>query len=221
MQLRTVSFAVFAGVATGVSVAWVGTHFQTWPLSKVSSDQAASVLPEGASADAPALDATSRIAMEYARAVRDGDCERVIGATQWMSERLERARLISHDPAQLEEVRQDLFRRVLVRDLEGGQLRPEGVEDRYVFAPGVTLMPVAVDNGRDDLAQDVSGRAWIRVVYPSARSALFDETGSPIRSIDVGVNVSLQGKILKAAVVGNLEINHGSIASYGTPQEGG
>jgi len=42
--------------------------------------------------------------------------------------------------------------------------------------------------------------------------ALRDEAGRPIRSIVVGVDVSLDGCIVKAGILGNVELDRESIA---------
>ena len=117
----------------------------------------------------------------------------------------------SDGPEEVEKAREALCERVLGRAVEGNQLRPEGVEDRYVFSPGATIEEIGTDEGRNDLAQPARERTWFRVTYPSKDHALFDTTGRPIRTLDVAVNVSAEGAVLKASVVGNVEINRASV----------
>ena len=107
-----------------------------------------------------------------------------------------------------------LRRRSSQRLAEGNRLRPEGIEDQYVFAGGVTVTPVGIDAGRDDLERPVKDRTWVRVTFPDRSTALRDEAGLPIRSLVAGINVSEDGFVLKANVVGNLEIDADSIQTF-------
>jgi hypothetical protein len=154
------------------------------------------------------------IALRYAKAYQAGDGDEVIGLTWWMNERLNKTALGAADDRELDTVRDELRSRIQDRPIEGNRIRAEGVEDAYVFAPGATVEFVASDRGRKDLSQPVSERVWLRVTYPTPDSALCDESGKPIRSIIVGVNVSPGGYVVKAGVVGNLDIDRNSI-SYG------
>lgn len=144
--------------------------------------------------------------MQYARAFQTGAWDDIIAMTWWMQERLERVALRSSDPAEGERARQRLRAHLSRRAVAGNQLRPEGIEDQYVFAPGGELTAVSTDTGRETLAKPVSQRTWIRVTYPEPARALRDEEGNTIRSILVGVNVSQEGFVLKANVIGNLDI---------------
>lgn len=159
------------------------------------------------------LAAVRETALQYAGAVRDGDCARAIALTAWMGERLRNARTAGAD---VEAVREQLCAELQDRSLEGNRLRPEGVEDRYVFAPGVTIEFVRADAGRSDLSRPVRGRAWLRVEYPAADRALSDQTGRPLKALTVGVNVTREGYVAKAGVVGNLEIDYGSLRYEGS-----
>jgi hypothetical protein len=161
------------------------------------------------------------LAMRYVRAYQSGDCDEITGLTAWMQERMRKAALT--DPAEeaLEKVRQELRARVLDRSVEGNRLSPEGVEDAQVFAPGTTARLVGSDKGRKDLSQPVQERAWVRVTYPARDTALCDESGRPIRSITVGVNVSSEGYVVKAGVVGNLDVDRSSISYDWNDNQGG
>lgn len=176
------------------------------------------VAPDKGANPGPAFDpdagwaAPDTVAMQYAVAYQDGNSEEVIGVTQWMHERLQRVRMESADPQAEVEEKEKLAERIRERTVEGNLLLPEGIEDAYVFPPGATLEPVAVDEGSDDLEMPVKQRTWIRVTYPTRARALRDENGIPIRAITVGINVSAGGRVLKAGVIGNLEILWDSIS---------
>jgi hypothetical protein len=155
-------------------------------------------------------------ALRYARALQAGRVEQVISMTHWMQERLKRVQLSSSAPEDEETARAELRSDILLRTLEGNRLRPEGVRDKYIFAPGARFEVIGSDkreNGRDDpLTCPVKERTWLRVVYPNAATALRDEMGRPIRSIVVGVNTSPEGYVLKAGVLGNVEIQYDTIS---------
>ena len=163
----------------------------------------------------------SSVAWRYALAVRDSNCSEIIRMTLWMNERLDRVRAGHGDSEELEAARQALCRQITHRTIEGNQLTAEGVEDQYFFAPGVALELVGIDEGAASLKRPVAERSWIRVTYPHRRRALRDEGGRPIRSIVVGVNVSEDGYILKAGVIGNLDVDRESIRYSWPRPEGG
>jgi len=153
-------------------------------------------------------------AWEYACAFQRRDFDRVIGLTWWMQERLDRVRLEWPDSSGVEQAAADLRRRLATYSVEGNQLRPEGIEDQYVFAPGAVLSVVRRDAGRDDLAKDVAERMWIRVIYPDERHAPRNEFGRPIREMTVGINVATDGFVLKASVIGNVEFERDLIQMW-------
>ncbi|MBI5092170.1 MAG: hypothetical protein HZB26_06945 [Candidatus Hydrogenedentes bacterium] len=165
--------------------------------------------PPQAPAGPPAHTPENCLALRYARAVQDGNCEIVIPHTHWMRERL-KAILAGAEKGAEDRVRGELCDKIQYRPAEGNQLRKEGAEDQYVFAPGATFEWVSEDAGRTDLDAPVRRRTWIRVVFPVRSRALSDLKGRPIRSMVVGVNVSVGETVLKASVVGNLEIDYGS-----------
>ena len=137
----------------------------------------------------------------------------------WMAERAERLALESDD---LDVQRKGLDRmreQVMDRALEGNQLRPEGIEDQYIFAPGAKVTRIGKDLGRSDLARPVEDRTWLRVTYQEPRRAPLDEDGRRIHAITVGVNLSEDGYVLKAGILGNLEIDRDSL-SYWPGAEG-
>lgn len=162
----------------------------------------------------------SSVAWRYALAVRENNCAEVVRMTLWMNERLDRVRAAHGNSEELEEARKTLCRQITRRAVEGNQLTPEGVEDQYVFAPGVQLELVGTDEGAEGLKRPVAERSWIRVTYPNRRRALRDHEGQPIRSIEVGVNVSQDGYVLKAGFIGNLDVDRDSI-QYSWPRPEG
>jgi hypothetical protein len=175
--------------------------------------------PAGADKDVgePVRPVDSRVretAMRYAEALRAGDCDEVIALTAWMQDRLREAAEAPAGEPTPEEVEEDLCATLQNRSVEGNRLRPEGVEDRYVFAPGVELEPLAEDEGRNDLSRPVLGRLWIRVTYPAPDRALCDAAGRPIRSLEAGIHVTPEGCVAKAGVLGNAEVAPQSV-SYG------
>jgi hypothetical protein len=152
-------------------------------------------------------------ALRYAKAIQDGKCDEIIEMTAWMAERLERLRLEANSPEALQQERQRLCDAIRAGSDEGNRLTREGIEDAYVFAQGATWEPVAVDTGRTDLDQPVLERTWLKVTYPDAARAPRDLSGKPIRILAAGVNVSAEGRILKAAIVGNLDIDWVTISN--------
>ena len=146
-------------------------------------------------------------AVRYVVAFRDGKWDDVVELVFWMREHLNRVRVSEGSPRAENEARETLKRQVSCRFLGSNQLRAEGVEDQYVFAPGTQIIPLGADAGRKDLLQPVADRTWFRVEFPDDATALRDENGAAIRSLTVGVNVSASGYVLKAAVIGNLEID--------------
>ncbi|MGI6459089.1 MAG: hypothetical protein ACOX5J_03165 [Candidatus Hydrogenedentales bacterium] len=169
-----------------------------------------------ASRELPLCDAT-----RYARAYQENRADDVIRMTHWMQECLKRVQRGSDDPDTLTAMHEQLRRNVLYRTLEGNRLRPEGVEDKYIFAPGTHLELLGSDRRGDGLEDALScpvrERTWLRVSYPDSAGALRDEEGRPIRSIVVGVDVSMEGHIVKAGVLGNVEIDRECIALDWSP----
>lgn len=114
-------------------------------------------------------------------------------------------------PEDVAQERERLIAQVSTRRITDNQLRDGGAEDQYFFTPGAQLDFILDDNGRDDLAAEVARRTWFNVIFPNREKALLDREGIPIHSIYVGVNVSLNGYVLKAGVIGNLDIDWDSI----------
>lgn len=167
--------------------------------------------PAAKQGEEPLSPPTGSAAWRYAEALRTGDTETVIDLTLWMQERLRRVQAGAGDPAAMAAARRALAEDALARNVAENQLRAEGVLDQYVFSPSSTVEFVGEDTGRTDLERPAAERLWFRVTYPSRDAALRDATGLPIRSLRVGVNVSPDGYILKANVLGNLDIDPESI----------
>jgi len=150
------------------------------------------------------------LGLHYARAVRDGDCGEVIALTWWMQERLDFVALEAGTAAARDAEHAVLCARLIHRVFEENVLRPEGVEDQYVFRPGAKFELIGYDEGEDTLAKPVWRREWILVRYTSPAQALRDARGRPLERLRVGVNISEDGYILKAGIVGNLTIDRDS-----------
>lgn len=160
-----------------------------------------------------------REARRYASAIQSGRCDEVIAMTAWMQERLEYVRRTAADPNEEIRTREELCRKTQERRPEGNQLSLEGIEDVYVFLLDAEVEVVGVDEGRDDLEKPVEERTWLEVRYPSKFRALHDQSGYPIKSLVVGVNISADGYVLKAGFLGNLDIDFDSV-SYRWETEG-
>lgn len=150
------------------------------------------------------------VAWRYAKAYQDGNWSQVLELTLWMEDRL--AFVARSDGADaVAQERENLIAQVSERRIADNHLRDVGVDDQYIFIPGARIEYVRDDAGRDDLEAAVARRTWFRVTYPAREKALLDKEGLPIRSVLVGVNVSLDGRVLKAEVVGNLDIDWDTI----------
>lgn len=145
-------------------------------------------------------------AMRYVRAMLDGNCDEAIALTLWMNDRIELSQL--KNPEQVADVREELCESLTDRRIEGNRLAEEGMEDQYVLAPGSRVTLVSVDEGRGDLERPVSSRVWVQVVYTRKERAPLDLGGLPIRSLLAGISTTHDSYVLKAAVVGNLEIDY-------------
>ncbi len=152
------------------------------------------------------------VAWKYARAMQEGDWEWAVRHTLWMRDRLRYVELHEGGTEAREKQELVLFEQLGQRTVEGNQLLKEGIEDQYVFKPGAALMMVGSDTPGEMLDRPVAERVWIRVTYPGREFALRDELHLPIRALTVGVNVSHDGYVLKANIIGNLDIDHDSIS---------
>ncbi len=160
-------------------------------------------------------------ALDYAHAMQQGNWDRVIEMTLWMRDRLDYVGGQTGDGAAVMSARQELAGMLAGRDAPGNRLTAQGIEDSYVFAPGAQVEAVAVDSGREDLAAPVAERVWLKVTFPSRARAPRDSMGLPIKALTVGVNVSAEGYILKAGIIGNLEIAWEAVSYAWEPPPGG
>jgi len=150
------------------------------------------------------------IAWQYATAYQEGNWDRVLALTLWAQERLQLVAEEEGEDAAAKE--RDVLRAAFgTRTLVENYLRDTGVEDQYVFAPGSRIGFDSVDEGREDLELPAATRTWLKVTYPAREKALLDRESVPIHSLRVGINVSHDGYVLKANIVGNLDIDWTSI----------
>ena len=203
--------AVAAGAGAGLGVAYLAL-----PAGAFDSATTVDSATGRASQNAAELETTTsqleRAALAYVQAVQDRDAAGVIGMTLWMQERLSYAQVTAKDASDVVAARAALERKILKRVIEHNQLCSEGVEDKYVFAPGAEVEVAGVDEGRSDLAEPAAGRVWLRVTYPRESVALRGNNGDPIHSLRVGVNLTRGQKVLKASVIGNLDIDYESLS---------
>jgi hypothetical protein len=151
-------------------------------------------------------------ALRYATALQQGAWDEIVNMTCWMQQRLMRVQLETGSAAARQEAHAALVKRISDRKVEGNRLRREGIEDQYVFVNDAKIEPVGLDAGHPSLEQATKDRTWIRVTYPSRKKALRDDKGIPIHSVIAGVNVSASDLVLKANVIGNLDIDWKSIS---------
>lgn len=156
------------------------------------------------------------VAWQYATAYQEGDWDRVLALTLWAQDRIRHVAESEGEDAALA-VRDALKAVFGTRTLADNYLRDTGVEDQYIFTPGARITFLSEDEGRDDLERPAARRTWIKVTYPARDRALLDAESIPVRSLRAGVNVSKDGYVLKANIVGNLEIDWASI-TYDWPQ---
>ncbi len=214
--MRRFLLALLVGASAGIVMGFgINTYVNQLTSSPVEEPAAEPVSEQGTDTLVE-----NRVALEYARAYQEGNWDLVVEKTLWMQERLERVQLETGKPEARGQAKAQLVAQLEKWDLAQNQLRLEGVEDRYIFAPGVRLEVLRQDEGQTGLERPVKHRTWIRVTYPSRSRALTDQMGLPIHGLTVGVNVSEEGMILKAGVVGNLDIDEASISYIWEPAPG-
>ena len=250
---RPCAIVVAIGIAAGATVAqvtgmwrWFGTESprETSEPQDVSPGAFGNQAAGQETAPAHQTNTAGATALRYAHALQSGDIDEAIDLTLWMRERLDFVRLANPEQESVESARRELGRLLQDRKAEGYVLRPEGVEDQYVFCPGSqvelsAVEHVAPDQGADDepaanaLAPTdaepvddylpaVRERVWLRVTYPGQSPGLRTSGGLAIRLLRVAVSVSKEGHVLKAGVIGNLEIDYDSIElSESALKEGG
>ncbi len=188
---------------------------------------AVSIAPAAVMGAPEAEDQYIAAALRYARALQDGFCEEVIRSTAWMDDRLHRVAMESSGQETIDNTWDSLCKKVMDRSIEGNLLVPEGIEDQYVFAPGVTMEVVGTDAGRQDLDRPVAERVWIRATFPRKQTAPLARAdgGSrmlAVRAMTVGVDITRDDRLVaKAGVIGNLEIDTSSLSFDWTAANGG
>ncbi len=210
-QLKQWSGAAVIGLLAGLGVWALASYYDDPPRTPALERRYSGMSQSGNEGGGDAPIPAGNLAFRYAIAVQEGHCGEILRMTEWMNERLDRVQSESGGAA-VEAERRRLCERAQRRNVERNQLSPEGAEDQYVFSPGARLTPVAVDEGEEGLSRPVRDRTWILVEYPSPHRALRGPGGEPIRSLLAGVNVSTDGYVLKAGVIGNLTIDRASIS---------
>jgi len=208
MRSSRVTVAVMLGALVGLALGVIvkGQLEEAAPPSVTES----AVPPSTTEAKVPARERpAAQAALAYAHALMENDWPSVVRQTWWMRARLDRVRTEGGD---VEEARRALAESLSDRNKAGNRLRPDGIEDQYLFRPGARAEVLAADDGAEDLEPAAAGRAWVRVTYGGPERAPLGPTGLPVRSLVVGVNVDEEGLVLKAGLSGNLEIDEGSIS---------
>lgn len=171
---------------------------------------AAPIARSGAAGFQPVVSA----AQGYAELMRTGQYQQALLKVAWVEDRLARVRAERGDAAAENDALAGLVADMARVDRSNAVLRNEGIEDQYVFASRAQVEVAGADAGRGGLERKTAGRAWLRVTYPEPGLAPRDEGGRAIRSLTVGLNMSDDQKVLKAEIVGNLEIDRFSIRFF-------
>ncbi len=154
-------------------------------------------------------------AEDYVHAVQRRDCEQVIAMTAWMQDRLDYVRARASDAvAEEQAAREDLCQKIHRVPPDRSELSEGGVDDAALFTPLAEVELVSVDPGADDLEAPSAGRVWLRVRYPGPNDALRDASGRSIKTIRAGLTLSPEGRVIKAGIVGNVEIDTESEPVY-------
>ena len=156
-------------------------------------------------------DWTQMPAWRYARAVADGDLETAIAMTLWMQDRLAFRRTETGDEVEVAKTREELAAGLREHTVEGNRLTAEGVEDQYLFAPGVDFAIVGELPGDTDLEAPVEQKVLFRIVYPRKETALCDSEGRPIHVLVAAIETNKDGMVLKAGIAGNAVLLRGTI----------
>lgn len=226
---RNWTAAIIVAAAAGLCYWWLSrqeTGLGGIPRPAVPPALANSAMPGAPKSppgtEAPATVTPDPVATRYVQAYQAGDWDAVIDLTCWMQERLMYVQAHSSDPGAREAERARLREELASRPPEGNLLAAEGIDDKYVFAPEAAVKTVFKDEGNTDLERPVASRTWFEVTYPQRETALRDEQGLPAKSITVGVSVSTDGFVLKANVIGNLDVDADSVSyAWNTGEQGG
>lgn len=217
------ALAVLVGVALGAALGWSVIHYVNLVKTESEPEPPKPVEASMYAAEPNRVPVKSGTieneAWHYAQAVQRGDWDDVMRRVPWMLERLTHAELNEGGQAARDAAREELIARMEDRSPSSvdNQLLAEGVEDWFVFSPYCTMAAESVDAGRRDLEAPADSRTWIRVTYDSPITALRDSLNLPIHSLLAGVNTSASGGVLKANVIGNLDIDLESIQYFAGP----
>lgn len=158
----------------------------------------------------PPVSADAAAATEYVDAVIEGNCERVVQRTEWLQAR-KKSLLDAGKPEAFAAEQARFCEGFFSRDAAGFAFAAEGIDDPYLFFPDVKYAVVGQDSGRPDLGVPVASRVWLEVSFPSPTRCLTDSDGRAISGLTVGLNLTPDGLIAKASVVGNAEIQWESL----------
>jgi len=153
-------------------------------------------------------------AMQYVQELQQGQYEKALFRVAWVQERLARERAAKGNGDADNTVLRALASAQAPTERSRAVLEQEGIEDTYIFVPRAEIVVAGADGGRIGLERPTAGRAWLAVSYPDPSNAPKDETGRPIRGLTVGLNLSEDGYVLKAEIIGNLEIDRYSIRYF-------
>lgn len=187
-------------LAFGVMVGFLAA---TWVLAALSIGRPSSPKPQTPQYSAPPQLDRADPGLVYATAVRDDDCATALPMVAWMTDRLD---WTAKQGLAVDGVRAELCGRIT--GVMGGPatVRNEGIDDAAVLVPSAQIEFVRVDGGLSDLGDLVSHRTWLRITYPDPHDAPRNRNGRPLKSLLAGVNIAQNGQVLKAAIIGNLEL---------------
>ena len=144
-----VGFAVFGGISFWYWGAPSGDHVQRVVEAHRAREFEEKVEPE--------LSPASQHAMAYIDAAISCDCEGIVSRTEWMQARLLALSESGASPEALAADRKKLCDNFCERKEAGFRVLDEGVDDPYLFFPGVEYRFVGEDSGREDLEVPVRG----------------------------------------------------------------
>jgi hypothetical protein len=158
------------------------------------------VVPAGTVESGPVVE-------RYLRALQLRNCDDVVRMTRWMQDRLAVARERGEAES---EARAALCEQIREWNPAESRILPEGIRDAYLITPEATWQAVRIDEGNPRLAYPAAERTWMRVNYSLKTRAPKDKEGNPVHALTVGINVDSEGRVLKAGVLGTLEIDYES-----------
>ena len=148
----------------------------------------------------------------YVTAYQRHDCSELARTTLWIQDRLRQINSESEDVDVREDSSSELCGQLFTWTEQHNQVSILGLEDQYLIPTTVKFTIDGADSGRKDLVAPVLERVWCQFTYSDPGMAPKNENGDPIRSLRAGVNVSMNGLVLKGSVRGNWEIDANSIS---------